>query len=172
MDEFYKSVPIPDGPPLKKIKLLPNFQMETPDFESISDSAISLFEREGLKIPIPRSTHLPMPEERRYKCSFCSKGFKRREHLINHERVHTGEKPFKCELCDAAFGDPSNWRKHKKKHLANFESLANMDCLGPASMISGLNSDTASTEDNNFISSSSNYYDEHDKATAPLSILS
>jgi uncharacterized Zn-finger protein len=74
------------------------------------------------------------PEDRRYKCKFCSKGFKRREHLKNHERVHTGEKPFKCDFCDTAFSDPSNFRKHKKKHFMNFstEHLSlNTECIIP-----------------------------------------
>ncbi|XP_052215350.1 histone-lysine N-methyltransferase PRDM9-like isoform X2 [Dreissena polymorpha] len=38
-------------------------------------------------------------EERPYKCEECGYSCKLRCHLKRHMRIHTGERPYKCELC-------------------------------------------------------------------------
>ncbi|THW03008.1 hypothetical protein D6D24_10746, partial [Aureobasidium pullulans] len=37
------------------------------------------------------------PKSQVAPCRFCSKQFKRQEHLQRHERTHTREKPYLCE---------------------------------------------------------------------------
>ena len=38
-----------------------------------------------------------------YECEVCSHKFSLKGPYENHLRVHTGEKPFKCEKCESAF---------------------------------------------------------------------
>src|SRR5277367_1162014 len=37
--------------------------------------------------------------EKKYECDTCGKRFQAPSHVKNHERSHTGEKPFKCGEC-------------------------------------------------------------------------
>ncbi|MCL4144233.1 UNVERIFIED_CONTAM: hypothetical protein GTU68_020615 [Idotea baltica] len=61
-------------------------------------------------------THVPLSfedtEQRPFPCKFCDARFKKKQHLQNHERIHTGEK-YMCILCGQGFS-----RLHILKHHA------------------------------------------------------
>ncbi|KAM3955999.1 putative transcription factor Ken [Aphomia sociella] len=48
-------------------------------------------------------------------CSYCGRGFKDNKVLQNHIRTHTGERPFVCEVCGAAFAQRVARNMHHKK---------------------------------------------------------
>ena len=52
--------------------------------------------------------------ERPHSCSFCKKTFSYKKDKIIHERIHTGEKPFYCEMCNKSYSDPGVLNRHKK----------------------------------------------------------
>ncbi|XP_069168455.1 protein tramtrack, beta isoform isoform X7 [Procambarus clarkii] len=53
---------------------------------------------------------------RPYACRFCSKRFKRKDHLVEHERTHTGERPYVCSVCGKSFAKKTNLNTHTRSH--------------------------------------------------------
>jgi len=49
-------------------------------------------------------------------CEFCGKVFKNCSNLTVHKRSHTGEKPYKCELCPYSCAQSSKLTRHMKTH--------------------------------------------------------
>lgn len=49
-------------------------------------------------------------------CEFCGKIFKNCSNLTVHRRSHTGEKPYKCQLCNYACAQSSKLTRHMKTH--------------------------------------------------------
>ncbi|XP_002736218.1 uncharacterized protein LOC100373325 [Saccoglossus kowalevskii] len=58
------------------------------------------------------------PQNRKYVCDVCGKGFSRSNTLVTHKRIHTGDKPFKCEDCGRAFRQPGNLTRHRLTHTS------------------------------------------------------
>lgn len=54
--------------------------------------------------------------ERPYVCTTCTKAFSRKEHLVRHLVSHTGQKMHECEMCGKSFSRKDNLHKHRKTH--------------------------------------------------------
>uniref|UniRef100_A0A4W5KHR7 Zinc finger protein 526 n=1 Tax=Hucho hucho TaxID=62062 RepID=A0A4W5KHR7_9TELE len=60
--------------------------------------------------------HTTHVSERHFKCSVCTKTFKKQMHLRNHLRTHTGERPFQCSDCGKTFSSLANLSRHNLTH--------------------------------------------------------
>jgi len=60
---------------------------------------------------------LSSPEDRPFPCLYCDARFKKKQHLQNHERIHTGEK-YVCDICKQGFSRLHILKHHVlRKHL-------------------------------------------------------
>ncbi|EHB10385.1 Zinc finger and BTB domain-containing protein 41 [Heterocephalus glaber] len=55
------------------------------------------------------------------QCPKCDKTFDRIGKYESHTRVHTGEKPFECDVCHQRYSTKSNLTVHRKRHSSERE---------------------------------------------------
>ena len=58
--------------------------------------------------------HLLHHKDPTLQCSHCEKMFKTKQRLESHERLHTGEKPYVCSICNTGFPSYSGLGQHMR----------------------------------------------------------
>ena len=51
-------------------------------------------------------------DQRPHQCDECNKAFKHKHHLVEHKRLHSGEKPFECKKCLKRFSHSGSYSQH------------------------------------------------------------
>ncbi|XP_058792554.1 B-cell lymphoma/leukemia 11A isoform X2 [Phymastichus coffea] len=92
---------------------LPNpHYLDNNEFRKASKATTSSLALPGLPSPLLKKER----SGRNDTCEFCGKVFKNCSNLTVHRRSHTGEKPYKCELCSYACAQSSKLTRHMKTH--------------------------------------------------------
>ena len=65
----------------------------------------------------PTSTTTSARRPKRWMCGECGKYYDSNYALEMHSRIHSGQKPFKCELCGCAFTQKGTLRSHMMTHM-------------------------------------------------------
>ncbi|XP_031410645.1 zinc finger and BTB domain-containing protein 41-like [Meleagris gallopavo] len=85
---------------------------DTEEGSEVADSVGSI--PEGLAPVIIQSSNKKL-----LQCPKCDKKFDRIGKYESHTRVHTGEKPFECDICHQRYSTKSNLTVHRKKHSSD-----------------------------------------------------
>lgn len=62
-------------------------------------------------------TVIPGSRKRIHVCPVCGKALTSRWKLERHERIHTGDRPFACAVCDKRFIEKSKLKAHMINHV-------------------------------------------------------
>ncbi|KAM3594370.1 uncharacterized protein V6R79_006608 [Siganus canaliculatus] len=107
-------------PPLSPSRANPIHRLRNPNHIQ-PESKSPFMNTPPLPLMPPNST--TPPQNKIKSCEFCGKTFKFQSNLVVHRRSHTGEKPYKCQLCDHACSQASKLKRHMKTHLHKAGSL-------------------------------------------------
>ena len=73
-------------------------------------------------------------QPRPFRCEVCDKAFKLKHHLLEHSRLHSGERPYECTSCGKKFRHSGSYSQHVNNRSKDCQgSLGSSPCSVPMS---------------------------------------
>lgn len=90
----------------------------------LPEYSFNYFGKNPQKVVNPENLHTASLEKKssrqRLECSVCMKTFISFSDLVRHTRIHTGERPFVCNICGHAFHQKCTLKRHLKVHVTKW----------------------------------------------------
>ena len=63
------------------------------------------------------------PDFHQFECEICHKVLSSRQNYRQHQHIHTGARPFLCEICGGGYRQGSQLAIHRRKHFFQVRSF-------------------------------------------------
>lgn len=58
--------------------------------------------------------------EKPYECNVCKRKFRQSNTMKTHMKIHSNIKPYKCVICEKAFSFKASLSKHRQTHVVGY----------------------------------------------------
>lgn len=75
------------------------------------------------KYNVRRHMHYAHPDFHQFQCEVCHKVLSSRQNYRQHQHIHTGARPYVCDLCGGGYRQASQLAIHRRKHFVQARAL-------------------------------------------------